>query len=161
MYTLAIILMWIVSHFIFVILHEIGHVLMSRILFSDKNWWIELGIGAPVVCTKRLVINTHFYMFGFAHFTQHDGARWRRILRLAGGFITNTLCAGLFLLLFWFFELRLEPYSPAAQYIYDFLGVAFFYNLFLIITSATPLKYSFTGGYSDGYRIWKLLRIKD
>jgi len=153
-------LMYIVSMFIFTIAHELGHVAMGHVLFGDKDWWIELGEGKPIISTKRFTVNLFFFMGGFAHLSKFSDERWRRIMMSAGGFTTNALCLALVFPLRALVMSPFDPYSPIIPYINDFFGAAFIVNVLLVILTAVPMKYPWNGIYSDGYRILWHIRNK-
>jgi len=59
----AYMILFIVLWYVTVLTHEVGHALMSRILFG-YNGAITIGRGKPILTTNWLIINSAFWYFG-------------------------------------------------------------------------------------------------
>ena len=152
---------WIVSWFVFTLLHELGHAAMSRVLFGDRAWVITMGAGRSVFTSKRFVIKSWFFLGGRARFSVHSGRIYKHVLRSAGGFIVNIVFAVLIIVS----VLHLRQYAQLYDSLFWWLivqvtHIAFVVNVILAVTTMIPIVYPFgplKGMASDGLWIWRLL----
>ena len=150
-------LIWMAASFVFTLLHELGHVLMTRFLFNDKGWMIEMGNGPAIFTSRRLIINAWFFMGGVARYSVLTGPRYRLILRAAGGFMVNLLFIGLTILLVLLFSL----YDRPMMWLNTALLIMLV-NAIIVFMTVIPMEYSLGifQGPSDGLVIFRLLRSK-
>ncbi|MCL2406072.1 MAG: hypothetical protein FWC92_11095 [Defluviitaleaceae bacterium] len=152
---------WNIAFFVFILMHELGHAAMSRILFKDKGWVITMGTGRPIFTSKRLVINTWFFIGGKINYSVLAGKRYKHILRAAGGILVNIVLAiSIFVLV-----IHIRQYVQ----LYDFLPwwliiltieIAFMVNIISAVTAMIPIIYPFgvvKGMPSDGLWILRLI----
>ena len=154
-------IIWMLSFFIFTLMHELGHAAMSRILFGDKNWVIHMGAGRPIFTSKRLVINLWFFFGGFVRCSTNSGKRYMFILRSAGGFSVNILLAILIFVSGIIFgpSVLLNDSLPTRLLI-QFMNISFTVNIIIAISTMLPIVYPLgplKGKYSDGMWIWRML----
>ena len=150
--------LFIVFWYITVFLHDIGHSLMSRILFNDKNP-ISIGKGKPLFTTKRFIINSSFWYFGDGpvHVFKCVGMRYQRILHASGGFFMNIILAGLLYLLALFISHNYLTYYFSPWW-WPVIPMAIFTNALGVFFSIVPFPYkSETGMPNDGRYIMQLI----
>ena len=153
-------LLWMISFFVFGLFHELGHILMSRIFFNDRDWVIEMGSGATIFSSRRLVINAWFFMPGKAVYSVHTGKKYQHILRAAGGFTVNVLFIALVFIFAILFTVR-----ERSMWWSNITVLIMLVNVAFVVMTAIPIKYpsifgAVSGMPSDGLTILRLIRSK-
>ena len=149
--------LWIIFMFISCLLHELGHAAMSRIFFNDRGWVITMGGGTPIFRSKRLIINSWFFMAGMVQYSVHEGKKGHQIARAAGGFTINIILAVLIFLFAMWYSSHVYEISPA-------IPIALFANIVTAIITMIPITYPYgiiKGMPSDGLYILRLIKNRN
>lgn len=141
-----------------ILLHETGH-LISAILVKGKPRRLVLGNGYEVqrfvLFGIKIIINTSFRSgFVFASFENHKFLKFRYLLYVAGGSITNLLLAYYFYKVFNF-----NTDTFFGKYGIDLASGFIFANAFLAVTALIPFRINYLGMSisNDGLKILQLL----
>ena len=152
-------LVWPVLWFVAIFLHELGHAIMYQIAFSCSDWKIVLGSGRPIFKSRKLEINTLFFVGGlFIPQRKYEAKRLRLNLVSLGGSFANVIII-LCVLAISHFLSGLDFYRIHGAIIFlieTILSAALIANVFMFIVSILPMTYSFgilKGKPSDGLRI--------
>ena len=152
---LFLLLVWI-CFFLVNFVHEIGHALMCRIFFRDKDWHITIGTGRTIIKLKRFTLRV-FPIMGFFDFeSKYKGSKLQYIMMYLGGPLANVF----FIVLLSFLSqiIRTNELKFEQLNLVWFLGFTFWANVSQFILTVVPMKYSFglyKGHISDGMRILK------
>ncbi|MCL2620945.1 MAG: hypothetical protein FWD97_08450 [Defluviitaleaceae bacterium] len=142
-------------------IHEAGHVVMTRVLHGDKGWSIHLGSGKVIFNSERLKIRTLFFWGGLARFTKTVDARWRKIMRSAGGSLANLLCIGGLLLLSLLTRMDYTVESETTDLLNRIANIFLIANIANAVIPLIPVTYRsgiFVGLDSDGLSIIRYIR---
>lgn len=154
------ILIWICL-FLVNFVHEMGHAIMYRIFFRNKNWHISIGTGKLIIKLKKFTIKA-LPISGFINYElKHKGSKLQHIMVSLGGPLANVFF--IVLLIFLSQTIKTSEQTLGQQNLLWFLGFAFWMNVNQFIFTAIPMKYShwpYKGIISDGMSILKKVREK-
>lgn len=129
------------------LIHEFGHVLISKLL-GAKNVKIIIGSGKVLVDTKFFEIRKYYFYYGFCYFENiDDESRWRNLFIYSGGILGNIISS--YLLIYLIRHEILEETIFTYQFLY--------FSLYYVFFSLLPMSYP-DGNYSDGKIIYHLLK---
>lgn len=152
---LLLLLVWICM-FLVNLGHEMGHVLMYRIFFRNKDWHITIGTGRIVIKLKRFTLRV-FPIVGFYHVeSEYKGSKLQYIMMYLGGPLANVF----FIIVLSFLSqiIKANQLKFEQPNLVWFLGFTFRANVFQFVGTVVPMKYSFglyKGLLSDGMMILK------
>ena len=152
-------LIWIVSLFVFTLIHEFGHIIFLRLAGGTKDWRIEIGAGTPIVKLKKITINSAFFFGGrVENIDFHKRPSKIGLLFLnAGGGLLNIV----FVVLLHFVLLPLAYESATLpELIFRILRIARDANIIMTLLFLLPIRIPRIGP-SDGFLILTLLRSKN
>ena len=157
---LFILILWL-GMFLATFAHELGHVLMFRFFYSDKNWHITLGRGKTIFKFKKITIKALMIMGYFNYETEHKGSKFGYTMIYLGGALANIV----FILYLIFSALLKEKHQIIAElpiFISLTRGI-FAFNVYLAVFCLIPMKLNIwpcEHYISDGYYILSNI-IKD
>lgn len=156
-------ILWI-SMFLATFAHELGHVLMFKLFFGDKNWNITLGMGKTIFEFKKITIKALMIKGKFNFKTEHKGSRFKYIMVSLGGPLANIV----FILVLIFLALIMENNQMLDElpiFVFSFTRSLFFMNVYMTVFNLIPMKLNFwpyKHFISDGYYIYSnLIRKKE
>ena len=83
-------LIWVFVVLLFLITHEIGHMIFYRIFFKNKDWKITLGEGKRIISVWKIEINLRYFWVGkFTYKKPIENSKYKQILVNMGGIIFN------------------------------------------------------------------------
>lgn len=152
---LLLLLIWICM-FLSMLVHEMGHVLMYRIFFREKDWNITIGVGRTIIKFKKFTVRI-FPISGYYNYESKDnGSKFKRIMMYLGGPLVNLLF--IVLLRFLLQMITANKLTFEQKNLVWFLTFTFWFHVFQFVSSAVPMRYSFwpyEGYMSDGMEILK------
>ncbi|SET14396.1 site-2 protease family protein [Anaerobranca gottschalkii] len=150
------ILVWL-SFFIAVFLHEMGHALMYRIFFRDKDWHIRIGSGREIIKSKKFTIKA-IPIDGYFYFEpKHRGSKFQYIMMLLGGPLTNILF--IFLLSFLLYILKGNEQTLVQKILVWLFEFSLRIHVVGFLLTAIPINFRngpLKGYTSDGMNILKI-----
>lgn len=135
-------------------MHELGHIIMSKIFFDTTNHRIELGIGKSIIDFKKFAIKI-IPTSGRAYWTFLDldrynkSDKWRKIMPTLGGPLFSFLMT--FLLIYLYKENSVMNQFWKHMMMYSILTNAGFF-----ISTILPIKY--LNNISDGMYILNTIK---
>lgn len=142
--------------FLITLLHEMGHALMFRIFFRDKDWHITIGTGRTIISIGKFTIRA-FPLTGFCEIApKYKGSKFQYIMFFLGGPLTNLLF--IILLSFMFKITKINELGFEQPNLVWILAFVFWANISQLVSTIIPLKigfWPFKGYISDGMRIVK------
>lgn len=135
-------------------MHELGHIIMSKIFFDTTNHRIELGIGKSIIDFKKFAIKI-IPTSGRAYWTFLDldrynkSDKWRKIMPTLGGPLFSFLMT--FLLIYLYKENGVMNQFWKHMMMYSILTNAGFF-----ISTILPIKY--LNNISDGMYILNTIK---
>lgn len=147
---LLLLLVWICM-FLVIFGHEMGHALMYRIFFRNKDWHITIGTGRTIIKLKRFTLRV-FPIMGFFDFeSKYKGSKLQYIMMYLGGPLANVF----FIIVLSFLSqiIKANQLKFEQPNLVWFLGFTFRANVFQFVGTVVPMKYLFwpyKGSLSDG-----------
>jgi hypothetical protein len=136
-----------------------GHALMYRIFFREKDWHISIGTGRTLVKRERLTIRA-LPIRGFCHIEpKTQGTKFQYIMFYLGGPLANVLF--LVLLGVFFRRINVSEFQLEQPNLAWFLAFVFWTNLYQFLGTIVPIEYRFwpdKGYASDGLKIARKAR---
>lgn len=152
---LFLMLVWICM-FCVILVHEMGHAIMYQIFFRDKDWYIEIGKGKPIIKLKKFTVR-FLPISGFFNCEyKYKGSKLQYIMEYLGGPLANAL--SIILLIFLIRIIKTNELTLLQSNLIWFMSFAFWANVSQFIGTVIPMKYPFwpyKGCISDGMRILK------
>ncbi|MDD4402717.1 MAG: M50 family metallopeptidase [Desulfitobacteriaceae bacterium] len=136
--------------FLVVLVHEMGHALMYRIFFRDKDWNITIGTGRTIIKLKRFTLRVIPIRGFFGCEPKYKGSKLQYIMMYLGGPLSNVFFIVLLILLSKSIKANEQPN------LVWFLGFTFWANVSQFFLTVIPMKYwywPYKGHISDGMRI--------
>lgn len=152
---LFLLLVWI-CFFLVILVHEMGHVIMYRIFFRDKDWHITIGTGRIIIKLKRFTLRVFPIRGSYDIESKYKGSKLQCIMMYLGGPLANVFF--IVLLIFLSQIIKANELKFEHPNLVWFLGFTFWANVSQFFGAVVPMKYSFwpyKGGISDGMRILK------
>ena len=150
---LLLLLIWICM-FLVNLVHEMGHSLMYRIFFREKDWNITIGEGRTIIKLKKFTVRI-FPISGYYNYeSKYEGSKFQRIMVHLGGPLANVFF--IVLLIFLLQIITANELTFEEKNLVWFLKFTFWFNVFQFVFTAIPMKYSswpYVGCMSDGMQI--------
>lgn len=148
---LLLLLVWICL-FLVILGHEMGHALMYRIFFRDKDWHITIGTGRTIIKLKKFTVGVFPVSGFFNNAPQYEGSKFQYIMMLLGGPLANVF----FIVLLFFLSQTIKANGLAFEQknLLWFLAFTFWTNVSQFVSAVVPIKFS--DYISDGMRILKV-----
>lgn len=141
--------------FLSTLLHELGHAVGYMLATGDRHWHIRVGWGKRLLHIKALTVHLMVFDGLFTPAQKAFGTRAKLVVMLSGGPAASLLLVlGLLLLKFRGISLDSEIFADGIMEF--FWNYAFFLNLFILLTSVSPIHYfhgAIRGMESDGLQI--------
>jgi hypothetical protein len=138
-----------------------GHAIMYRIFFKEKNWHVTIGKGKPIINLKKFTIRV-IPLGGFCKYlSNYKGTKLQYIMASLGGQLANLLFIAL--LIFLSNIIKVNELTIEQQSLLSYLEFTILANVYSLVLSAIPIKlnfWPFNGYVSDGMRILKTVREK-
>lgn len=150
---LLLLLIWICI-FLINLVHEMGHVLMYRIFFREKDWNITIGVGRTIIKLKKFTLRIFPISGHYNYKSKYDGSKFQRIMTHLGGPLANVLF--IVLLRFLLHIITANKLTFEQKNLVWFLTFTFWGNVAQFVFTAVPMKYSswpYEGYISDGMEI--------
>lgn len=152
---ILLLLLWI-GMFLTTLVHEIGHAVMYRIFFRDKDWHITIGTGRTIIKLKKFTVGV-FQKTGHFNFVyKNKGSKFQYIMMFLGGPLANIVL--IILLRFLVQIIKAKEVTFEQSNLVWFLTIMFWMNVGQFVSAVIPIKFSFwpfNGYISDGLRIFK------
>lgn len=152
---LLLLLIWICM-FLAILVHEMGHVIMYRIFFREKDWHITIGVGRTIIKLKKFTVRV-FPTSGYCNYESKDeGSKFQRIMTSLGGPLVNVFF--IVLLIFLLQIITANELTFEQKNLVWFFKFTFWLHVFEFVFSAVPMKSSswpYEGYISDGMQILK------
>ena len=135
-------------------MHELGHIIMSKIFFDTTNHRIELGIGKSIIDFRKFAIKiipasgrAYWTILDLDRYNKSD--KWRKIMPTLGEPLFSLLMT--FLLIFIY-----RDYSVTNQFWKHMMIYSILTNAAFFISTILPVKY--LNNISDGMDIINILK---
>lgn len=144
-------------YFISTFLHELGHIIMTKIFFDVKNCRIEIGIGKNILELKSILIKA-IPASGYAYWefndrnNYHKSNKYRKIMPALGGPLVSLLMLILFSVIFY----KARPSSEFNNFLLKMFIIG---NVSIFVSTILPIKY--LDNPSDGMCILHILKSSE
>lgn len=150
---LLLLLVWI-SMFLVILVHEMGHALMYRIFFRDKDWHITIGTGWHIIKLKKFTVSVFLTGGAFNYESKNKESKFKYIMMFLGGSLANVIF--IVVLRFLLQIITANELTFEQKNLVWFLTFTFWVNVFQFISAIVPMKLPFwpyKDYISDGMKI--------